>query len=223
MRSATASASSEPVVNPTSSIGPAAGSGRSNRERARRRLSSPSRASSRSGSLWLDEPMRGIEDRLPAAVVVDQHDARRLGVCGPEAEDVAERGAAEAVDALVVVAHDGDVAVRLGQELHQLPLCVVRVLELVDQDVAISRSLLLEHGGVIAQEPQREGHLVAEVEPISRAHEPLVGGVRRRQLGCLAASLAQRLVVRRVRQSVGQHRRRRRDTPKVRRPRRAGG
>ena len=85
-----------------------------------------------------------------------------------------------------------------GQEAHQLPLCVVGVLELVDQDVAVSRSLLLEHGGVIAQEPQREGHLVAEVEPVSRAHEPLVGVVRRRQLGMPGGLLAQRLVSRRV-------------------------
>ena len=113
-----------------------------------------------------DEPMRRVQDRLPAAVVVNQQDARRAGVRGAEAEDVAEGGAAEAVDRLVVVPDHGDVAVLSGQQPYELPLRVVRVLELVDQDVPIPPTLLVEHRGVLPQEAEREAHLVAEVESI---------------------------------------------------------
>ena len=54
----------------------------------------------------------------------------------------AERGAAEAVDALVVVADDGHVgAWRAGQQLDELELGVIGVLELVDQDVPVALPL----------------------------------------------------------------------------------
>jgi len=129
------------------------------------------------------EPMRSVQDGLPAPVVVDQHHTRGLRVRLPEAEDVAQGSAAEAVDALVVVADDGDVAVRLGQQPNHLPLRVVRVLELVHQDVPIAAALLGEHGGMRPQEAEGQAHLVTEVEPIAAAHEALVGRVRARQLG----------------------------------------
>ena len=143
------------------------------------------------GIVVADEPMRRVEDGLPAAEVVDQHDARRLGVSLTEPENVAQRGAAEAVDALVVVPHDGDVVVRLGDEPHELPLRMVGVLELVDADVPIPPTDALEHGGVVPQETQGEAHLVAEVDAVRRPHEPLVGVVRRGQLGLVGRALGQ--------------------------------
>ena len=151
-----------------------------------------------------DQPMRRVEDSLPAAVVVDQHDARRGRIRLTEAEDVAEGRAAEAVDALVVVADDRHVAVLGGQQLHDLPLRVVRVLELVDQDVPIPRALLVEDGRMLAQEAQREAHLVPEVDPVGRPHQLLVGGVRRRELGLGCGALGQRLVVGTRRRRIGQ-------------------
>ena len=55
-----------------------------------------------------------------------------------ELEDVLDRGAAEGIDRLVVVTDDGDVAVRLGEGRHERGLRPVRVLELVDEDVAVA-------------------------------------------------------------------------------------
>ena len=148
--------------------------------------------------------MRGVEDRLPAAVVVDEHDARGTGVRRAEAEDVAERRSSEPVDRLVVVADDGDIAVVRGQQPDELPLRVVRVLELVHQDVPIPTPLLVEDRRVIPQEPEREADLVAEVEAIAAAHEALVGGVRRRQLGLVGGTLGHRRVERSGRGGIGQ-------------------
>ena len=156
------------------------------------------------GVVVADEPVRRVEDRLPAAVVVDEHDARGAGVGRPESEDVAERGAPEAVDRLVVVADHRDVAVIRGQQADELPLGVVRVLELVHQDVPIPTTLLVEHRGVIPQEAEREADLVAEVEPIAGSHQLLVGGVGRRQLGLVGGTLGQRRVERRGRGRIGQ-------------------
>ena len=156
------------------------------------------------GVVVADEPVRRVEDRLPAAVVVDEHDARGARVGRPETEDVAERGSPEAVDRLVVVADDRDVAVIRGQQPDELPLGVVRVLELVHQDVPIPTTLLVEDRRVIPQEPEREADLVAEVEPIAGSHQPLVGGVGRRQLGLVGGALGQRRVERGCRGRIGQ-------------------
>ena len=60
---------------------------------------------------------------------------------------------------------------RPGQQLDQLELGVVRVLELVDQDVPIALPLRLEDRRVLPQQPEREPDLVAEVDPIGAPHQ----------------------------------------------------
>ena len=55
--------------------------------------------------------MGGVEDELRGAVVLLELDDRRVGVVALEVEDVPEVRAAPAVDRLVVVAHDAQVAV----------------------------------------------------------------------------------------------------------------
>ncbi len=148
--------------------------------------------------------MGGVEDRLPAAVVVDEDGGRCLRIRVPEAEDVAQRRAPEAVDALVVVPDDGDVAVRLRQQTDDLPLGVVRVLELVDEDVAVSRALLVKDRAMIAQQSEGEPDLVAEIEPVRGPHELLVGLVGGGQLGVPRCLLGQRLVLGRGRRPLGE-------------------
>jgi hypothetical protein len=151
-----------------------------------------------------DEPVGGVEDRLAASIVVDEHDAGGAGVRRSEAEDVAEGGAAEAVDRLVVVANDGDVPVIGGQQPDELPLGVVRVLELVHQDVPIPTTFLLEDRGMVPQESEREAHLVAEIESIAGSHQAFVGGVGGRQLGLVGGTLGQGRVLGRGSGSIGQ-------------------
>ena len=82
-----------------------------------------------------DEAVGGVEDRAAGPVVPPQDHDLRVPVALPELEDVADGGAAELVDGLVVVAHHGHVAVALGDERDELRLGPVRVLELVHQHV----------------------------------------------------------------------------------------
>ena len=150
--------------------------------------------------LWVvvpDEPVRGVQQLLRGSEVVGQDDPPGLRVGRSEAEDVGQRGPAETIDALVVITHHHHVARRRGgQPLDQLELGVVRVLELVDQDVLVSVLLGLGDVRVLAQDLEGEAHLVSEVDPIGGAQECRVGPVRGRQLGLACRLLGQGLVVR---------------------------
>ena len=64
-----------------------------------------------------------------------------------------------------------------GKQCHQLGLGPVRVLELVDQDVAIALLQLEPGGRRVAQEPQGQAHLVAEVDQAGLAEQGLVTSV----------------------------------------------
>ena len=78
-----------------------------------------------------DDGVGGIEDRLRAAVVLVEDD-RDLGKGVLELDDVAQVGPAEAVDRLVAVADDRDVAVAAGEQQDDFVLGDVGVLVLVD-------------------------------------------------------------------------------------------
>ena len=77
-----------------------------------------------------------VEDELGRAVVALQLDDRRLRPVALEVEDVAQVGAAPRVDRLVVVADDRQVAALAGERLDPQVLRTVRVLVLVDVEVA---------------------------------------------------------------------------------------
>src|SRR5258708_4151865 len=77
-----------------------------------------------------------------------------------ELEQVLDPRAAESIDALVVVAHHGQVRARAAQQLHQLELGVVGVLEFVDEDVLEAVLVLAPQVGSLAQQAQREADLV---------------------------------------------------------------
>ena len=76
------------------------------------------------------------EDLRRGAVVDGQREAARRRVALLELEDVGEVGAAEAVDALGVVAHHAEVLVVRRQQVDDVALQPVGVLVLVDQQVA---------------------------------------------------------------------------------------
>ena len=83
-----------------------------------------------------DHRVGGREDRLGRAVVLLQRDDARRRVEEPgEVEDVADLGAAEAVDRLGVVADDGQAAPVGLQPEQDLRLQPVGVLILVDEDM----------------------------------------------------------------------------------------
>src|SRR6185436_6510309 len=58
-----------------------------------------------------------------------------IGISLRKAENVLERGAAEGVDGLGVIAHDGHVLLELRHAVDDLALETIRVLILVDEDV----------------------------------------------------------------------------------------
>ena len=121
-----------------------------------------------------DDGVGGIEDGLGRAEVLLQHDGRHVGEGALELQDVADVGAAPAVHGLVGVADHADVAVRLAQQLDDLVLRVVRVLELVDEDVPEALLVVGAHVVVGLQEIGRHHEQVVEVECVGRQQPALV-------------------------------------------------
>ena len=80
-----------------------------------------------------DDVVGRAQDGAGGAVVLLQLDDLERRVVVRQALQVVERGAAPAVDALVVVAHGGEAAARAHQQLHQLVLRGVGVLVFVHQ------------------------------------------------------------------------------------------
>ncbi len=82
-----------------------------------------------------DQRVGVLQNRGRRTVVVFQPDDLRLRPILLESQDVRHLGAAPAVDRLIVVADDAQVAMPAGQRLHDLVLAAVRVLVLVDEHV----------------------------------------------------------------------------------------
>ena len=159
-----------------------------------------------------DEAVGGIEDRRPGSVVAPEDDLRGARVPVEEAEDVADRRAAEPVDRLVVVPDDRHVPCRVREERDELPLGAVRVLELVHEDVPIPGAEPVTGGRRLADEAEGEAHLVAEVHVAALGHEVLVAGVRGGELRVPARE------VRRHERSLAVRGRSRRDRRRARPP-----
>ncbi len=95
-----------------------------------------------------------------------------------ELHDVPDVRAPEGVDGLVRIAHGEEVLVLFGHELQEPVLRVVRVLVLVDEDVAErGRPLLAGLGEVLEQLDGEEEHVV-EVDRVRGEEPPLVEVVR---------------------------------------------
>ena len=114
-----------------------------------------------------------VEDVAGRAVVLLELHHRSAGVVLLEVEDVADVGAAPRVDGLVVVAHHHEVLVLAGQKARDLVLGAVRVLILVDADVAEALLVLLENVGVVAQEAIGVDEQVVEVHGVGAGQAAL--------------------------------------------------
>ena len=82
-----------------------------------------------------DQPVGPGDDLAGRAVVVLQADDLGVGPVALEVQNVRHFGAPPAIDRLVVVAHDAQVAMPGGQGLDDAILAAVGVLVLVDQEV----------------------------------------------------------------------------------------
>src|SRR5436305_4984871 len=111
-----------------------------------------------------DQRVRRVEDALRGATVLDQRHDGGVGERLAERREVPERRATPRKDRLVVVADDGDVAVRRDELAEQRELRGIGVLELVYQDVAEAVLQPTRGRGMLAQETKTERDLIAEVD-----------------------------------------------------------
>ena len=176
-------------------------------------------AAAAAGQRLVDPPGRrrhhragGVEYALARAVVALEPDHGRVRQLALEVAQVLLRGAAEAVDRLVVVADHGHVAVLLHQQPQQHPLGEVGVLVLVHEHVAEARGGALAHVRLLVQQAEGAQDQVAEVERPALAEQAVVVGVEAAELelargvrsrGVVVRPLGQPLRVRDV--VVGRH------------------
>ena len=125
-------------------------------------------------TIVLDHAVRGVQDRLGRAVVLLERDHDGVREVLLELADVADVGAAEGVDRLILVAHHRQVAVLLGQDRDQLELGVVGVLVLVDHHVAEGLLPVAPRLGHPLEQQHGLHDQVVEVHRVGLRQPPLV-------------------------------------------------
>ena len=142
-----------------------------------------------------DEGVGRVQDGAGGAVVLLQLDDGEVGKVLPQALEVLQRGAAPAIDGLVVVAHGGQARAVAHQLLQERVLRHVGVLVLVHQEVA--QLFLPEATGflVLAQQLERQADQVVEVHRLVAFQRGLVFhvGAGDAQLALAAGFLERRL------------------------------
>ena len=140
-----------------------------------------------------DDRIRRGEDVLCGTVVLLQQDRVGVRVVLLEVRNIADIRAAEGVDGLVGVTHDGQLrrghGVRVGaavsrrlrvgadQLAHQLVLGVVGVLVLVHEDVAELATVVVRDFGELLQQEDGAANQVVKVEGVGGAQTLRVDGV----------------------------------------------
>ena len=128
-----------------------------------------------------DEARCGGEDVPGGAVVALQPDHACAGKILLEAEDVADLGAAPAIDRLIVVADAADAVMGLRQQPEPEVLCDVGVLILVHQQIAEALLVVGEHVGMLGEEGQVVQQEIAEIDGVHGAEPLLIGLVQSRR------------------------------------------
>ena len=95
------------------------------------------------------------------------------------------------MDRLVVVRRRGDVVVAGHEQAQQQPLGEARVLQLVDEHVAVASRQPLPYARARPQQAERVQHQVADVERPGVGEQALVGGVQVGELALAGALLGQ--------------------------------
>ena len=125
----------------------------------------------------LNDGVRRVKDVLRGAVVLLETDRARALVFLFKIQNVGDVRAAEAVDALVVVADHADVAMAVRKQPHQLVLHPVRVLILVDEDVAEFALVVRSYIRLVLQQAHRVENEVVEVQRVRLAEDAVVARV----------------------------------------------
>ena len=136
----------------------------------------------------LDDTVGCVEDVGGGAVVLLQTDGLSAGVEFFKVEDIFNGSAAETVDALVVIAHHADVALRPGEQTDQTELRHAGVLILVHQQVAVLVLVELPHVRVVGQQLHGLINQIVKIERTGLFQLFLVGCVDAGGLGALHVS-----------------------------------
>ena len=118
--------------------------------------------------------VRGLEDRVRRAVVLLERNRLRTGEVALELEHVADVGASERVNRLIRIAHREHVVVLRSEQLEKSVLRVVRVLVLVDEDVAERLLPLLLRLRDALEDVDGEVEHVVEVDGVRREEPALI-------------------------------------------------
>ncbi len=116
------------------------------------------------------------------AIVLAQPLDARAGIVVAKALDIGRRGATEAVDRLIGVAHRPQRAGLAGQCAQKDAHRAVNVLKLVHQHMRTLRALLGQHIWLLAQQTHRLADDIAEVCVATLVKRRLVCGVDTRDL-----------------------------------------
>ena len=125
----------------------------------------------------LNDGVRRVKNILRGTVVLLETDRARTLVFLFKIQDVGDVRAAEAIDALVVVADHADVAMAVRKQPHQLVLHPVRVLILVDEDVAEFALVVRSYIRLVLQQAHRVENEVVEVQRVRLAEDAVVARV----------------------------------------------
>ncbi len=123
-----------------------------------------------------DQGVGRVQDGGGAAVILLQLDDGGVREKAFELQDVADLGAAPAVDGLVVVAYHADVVRGPHQMSQQAHLEAVGILELIHGDIAEALLPRLPDVPVLLQQLVRQNQQVVKIHGILRLKLPLVGG-----------------------------------------------
>ena len=121
----------------------------------------------------------GAKNMRGRAVILFQADHLGAGEVGLEFQDVANFGAAPAIDRLVVIADAADVMGGLCQQPQPQILCQVGVLVFVDQDIAEAGMITRQHVRVLLEYFQVIQQQIAEIAGVQHLQPRLILAVQR--------------------------------------------
>ena len=140
----------------------------------------------------LDDGAGGAQDPLAGAERAREADDRGVRPLGAEVVHVLGRGAAEAMDRLVVVGGRGDGGFCSScKQTEQKPLGEARVLQLVDEHVPVALGEPVPHVRAGAQQAEAVQHEVADVERAGVRQHSLVRAVQLGELALAGALLGE--------------------------------
>ena len=121
-----------------------------------------------------NDGVRRVQNALRGAVILLQTDDLRALVLLFKVQNVGDGRTAEAVDALVVVAHDADIFIAPGQQRGQQVLQMVRILILVDEDIAELALVIVAHLLKLLQKLHGQKDDVVKIHGVGRTQPPLI-------------------------------------------------